>query len=213
MTLTSLSGVPLPSLYLVRHGQTSYNRDGKIRGWDDVPLDKHGKKSAKAAAEDLAGKGIECIYCSDLKRAEDTASIIAEIVGSEVEVRQALRPWNLGHYQGEKIEEVRPGLAYYSQWPDRRVPGGEAFRSFFSRWVKFLAGQMADSARGEKIAIVVHVRHFLSLPAALAKIRGDACDITGIPTTGGPGPGAIRQIVGNGVKIIRKGDAKGKGGS
>lgn len=201
-------------IFLIRHGQTTYNRDGRIRGWvDDIPLDEHGKQSAQAAAEKLQGKDIDCIYCSDLKRAMQTADIIANLVGSKIEITKKLRPWNLGVYQGQKIDDVKPGLAYYSQWPDEKVPKGESFRSFFDRWSSFLRDQMKDSLN-EGIAIVGHVRHFLSLEEALAATQGDIYDITGIPTTGGPGPGAVMWVGGGGdLKTLHKGNAEGKGGS
>ena len=60
-------------LYCIRHGETSYNAEGRIQGQFDTPLSPLGRKQSEAIARVLAGARIEVVYSSPLMRAYDTA--------------------------------------------------------------------------------------------------------------------------------------------
>ena len=64
-------------LYLMRHGQTDWNAEEKVQGWNDTPLNETGAEQARAAAGKLSGEKIETIYASDFKRARKSADIIS----------------------------------------------------------------------------------------------------------------------------------------
>ena len=66
------------SWYLVRHGETEWNRKGKIQGHLDVPLNEHGRRQVKMLAKRLAKCRFTAVYASDLSRTIKTAQIIAE---------------------------------------------------------------------------------------------------------------------------------------
>jgi broad specificity phosphatase PhoE len=182
-------------LYLIRHGRTAFNKDGRLRAHKDVPLDSVGRADATRLGCKLAkiDPDIDCIYASDLSRSRDTATLVARCLDKpDIEIRPELRPWHLGTLAGQKVTAVLPLLNYYQDHPDKKVARGEAYNDFFARWVKFLREQIAET-RGEKYpdAVIVHARHMLSLDAALRAMRGEKVDTAKIPPTGGPQPGAV----------------------
>ncbi len=63
-------------LVLIRHGQTEWNREGRWQGQADPPLNALGRQQAQHTAQDLRAAGLEYLYCSDLRRALETATII-----------------------------------------------------------------------------------------------------------------------------------------
>ncbi len=70
-------------LYLVRHGQTPYNAERRLQGQTDIPLSETGRGQARALGERLKNEGarFDALYCSRLKRARETASIVGEYLG------------------------------------------------------------------------------------------------------------------------------------
>ena len=66
------------TIYLVRHGQTKWNNNGKYQGWTDVPLNEIGIAQAKAAAEAFKHIHVDYMISSDLERARITAETIKD---------------------------------------------------------------------------------------------------------------------------------------
>jgi broad specificity phosphatase PhoE len=71
-------------LELIRHGQTDWNRDGRLQGSSDIPLNEAGRGQAVEAAAILADQNLRAIVSSPLMRARETARIIADILGIEL---------------------------------------------------------------------------------------------------------------------------------
>ena len=101
-----ISGVHLT---LVRHGETDWNKEKKIQGSNaDIPLNEKGREQARATAKQLKGKIFDVIISSDLKRAAETADIIAAELGMTVSARwPALRERDLGAWSGRIFDELR----------------------------------------------------------------------------------------------------------
>ena len=100
-------------LYLMRHGQTDWNAEEKVQGWNDTPLNETGAEQARAAAGKLSGEKIETIYASDFKRARKSADIISGILDLPVHYTKRLREMNFGKAEGLKkndLEAVFPGF-------------------------------------------------------------------------------------------------------
>lgn len=89
-------------LYLMRHGQTDWNAEEKVQGWNDTPLNETGAEQARAAAGKLGGEKIETIYASDLKRARKSADIVSGILDLPVHYTKRLREMNFGKAEGLK---------------------------------------------------------------------------------------------------------------
>ena len=94
-------------LYLVRHGETDWNREGRWQGHYDRPLSAAGCAQAAAAARRLARERISQIHASDLKRAAETAHIIGETNGLDVRLNRALREVDVGSWAGLTHAEAK----------------------------------------------------------------------------------------------------------
>lgn len=180
-------------LILVRHGHTSLNKPGedeRLRAWLDVPLDATGMQEAVDTAEKLNGYPIEAIYCSDLKRARQTAQILKRKVKARITATPELRPWNLGVFGGEKIKDILPFLNMLNERTDLAAPSGESFGQFYGRYAGRLMDllALADGAQGYVLA-VTHVRNLL---AATVIIEGG--EKSKVPVCGGPSTGAITIV-------------------
>ena len=90
-------------LYIIRHGQSEYNRDGLLAGTTDTPLTDVGREQAHEAGAQLRDKSIDYILCSPLSRAHETATIIAGEIGYDptlIEVNELARERNFGELEG-----------------------------------------------------------------------------------------------------------------
>ena len=146
--------------FFIRHGETRLNKEGRIRGWSDVPLDESGRKAAASVAEKIKDEGIDAIYTSDLVRAQETAEIISEVTGAPIlDVLEGLRPWNVGEYTGEKGEIVGPIMQkLIEEKPDEPSPGGESFTDFRDRYLTCVSS-LLEKHKNENFAIVAHHRN------------------------------------------------------
>jgi hypothetical protein len=96
-------------VFCLRHGED--DGDELIGGWNDDPLDDKGKKDAEEAAKFLEDKGIKKVVCSDMKRTEHTAKIVAEHLGiKDITTDFRARTWNKGYLNGRR--KVRRKQSY-----------------------------------------------------------------------------------------------------
>lgn len=121
----------MTSIYLVRHGQTAWNKEEIFRGRADVPLNETGLKEAELAAEYFRGIQIDAIYSSPLSRAYQTAERIARICSLEVQRLDGLVDMSFGHWEGRALEEIkREDEELYRRWRESphlvHFPGGES---------------------------------------------------------------------------------------
>lgn len=95
-------------IYLIRHGETDCNREGRYQGQKDIPLNSFGKIQALKLAQHFSDEAIsiDAIYSSDLQRAKETALTIADKYDLKVNIDKDLRERYFGKLEGLKIEEV-----------------------------------------------------------------------------------------------------------
>lgn len=93
-------------LYLIRHGQTDWNIEGRWQGQADVPLNSMGKEQAVIIARQMVYVGIEAIYSSDLIRASETAITISKMINIDFEEDHRLREIDQGEWQGLLVSEI-----------------------------------------------------------------------------------------------------------
>lgn len=100
-------------LYLVRHGETEDNVARIMQGQTQGRLTPHGEEQARGLASRLEGVGIDAFVASDLRRAVDTAAIIAGRRGMTVETTPLLRERDWGGFTGRYIPDLKD-----EPWPD-----------------------------------------------------------------------------------------------
>lgn len=150
----------MTTLYLVRHGETDWNREGRIQGHQDPPLNESGRAQARALAQRLADVPFDCAYSSDLQRALETARILVEARSVPLVVHSSLRERCLGRWEGQRIGEVAVAdPAAWEAWlkrPYDEAPhGGESEAQLERRAVDLLA-TIVRAHPGRTILVVSH---------------------------------------------------------
>jgi len=98
-------------IFLVRHGETDWNKKGLLQGQSDIPLNKEGEKQAVEAAKKIFKKiKFAAIFSSDLLRAKRTAEIIALEKKMAVKTSKLLRERDFGFFEGKHWQEVEKEL-------------------------------------------------------------------------------------------------------
>lgn len=148
------------TIYLLRHGQTDHNRDGRLMGHLGVALAAHGRAQARRAAGFLAGQGIAAVYTSDLARAQATAEIVGGHLGLAVQPHPGLREIDVGLLAGLTRDEIGEGYPEYVRAAERdplntRMPEGESFAELTERAWAALAEIAAENA-GRRVLAVTH---------------------------------------------------------
>lgn len=147
-------------LIVVRHGETTWNREGRLQGHTDIPLSEAGFVQADELAERLAGEAFDALYSSDLLRARQTAERVARRTGHPILVDPRLRERHLGVLQSFTREEnarVHPGVyeRYLRGEADYVIPGGESASQFFDRVIGALTS-IAAGLTARRAVIVCH---------------------------------------------------------
>ncbi|MFM2090271.1 MAG: hypothetical protein RLZZ127_760 [Planctomycetota bacterium] len=162
-----------PELWLVRHAESTGNRDGVLQGQDDRPLSERGRKQAQRLGARLLAVPFVAAYASDLERARDTAAIaLADRL--PVVPDRALREMDAGTWTGLTAVEIRQRHpAEWDAWerdrdPDLRRGGGESYRMAQGR----IAGALATIVRRHATGPVLVVTHGGVLRAALCDLLG-----------------------------------------
>ncbi|WP_296138287.1 histidine phosphatase family protein [uncultured Tessaracoccus sp.] len=96
----------MTTLIVLRHGETSWNRDGRWQGQADVELSDVGRAQARAAARHLADVHVDAVWSSPLARALETARTVAHPHGLDVHVDDRLGEINVGEWAGRTVAEV-----------------------------------------------------------------------------------------------------------
>ncbi|MDO8532247.1 MAG: histidine phosphatase family protein [Dehalococcoidia bacterium] len=156
-------------LYLVRHGQTDWNRLHRIQGHSDTPLNETGRAQAQALARTFAEKPLSAVYSSPLRRARDTAEAIARVHrspdesgrhGLSVRTLDELKELQVGALDGVTLTEMRERygdfLARWRRDASVRLPGGgETLVELQARaWPAIQ--RIGQVHAGEQVAVVTH---------------------------------------------------------
>jgi len=146
------------TILLARHGETDWNRDDRFQGHADPPLNDTGRAQAAELAAALARHELAAVYSSPLRRAVETAAVVAAAHGLAVVPVDALREVDVGSWQGltrTEIEARFPGqfqrwLDYDQGWED-----GEGYEAMGRRVVSALL-ELAAVHEGARILAVSH---------------------------------------------------------
>jgi len=178
-------------LYLVRHGETDGNAQGRTQGRRDVPLNETGRVQAAAVGAVVAAHAPAAVYASTSSRARETAAAIAAPLHLEVLADERLSEVDHGDLDGMTGEEMRERYAdFIERWReddgvDVPIPGGESLRQAQERIVAAVNAIVARH-QGEGVAIVSHnlalrtlLCHALGVPlAAWRRFRLDLASVS-----------------------------------
>jgi len=150
-------------LWLVRHGESTWNVRGLAQGHDDqARLTEHGRRQAWRVAGQLSTQPIRALYSSDLHRAMETAAPLAAVLRLAVTRDARLRERCLGEAEGTPSAGISPAASGLSGHrvldPDARPPGGESVRDLYRRVAEFtddLAARCPPEEPGD-VAIIAH---------------------------------------------------------
>ena len=146
-------------IYLIRHGETEWSRDGKHTGITDVLLTDHGRQTARSLQPVLAREQFVLVLTSPLQRARETCELAGLAKASRVE--PDLMEWNYGEYEGlttKHIQSARPGWSVFHHG----CPGGESPEQVAARADRVLAKVRATDGN---VALFAH-GHILRVIAA-----------------------------------------------
>lgn len=176
-------------LYCIRHGETTYNAEGRLQGQSDIPvLSPLGRRQSEATARALIGKPIEALYASPLRRAYETAEIIAKGLPLEIRTDPRLKEINVGVFQNQLRADLEKHQAEaLRQWlsgrPEYVIPGGESRAQLACRGRE--AFESIFRSGHENVVVVAHggllvstIKSLLSIPLQDPPLALENCSIT-----------------------------------
>lgn len=161
-------------LFLARHGETPYNAEGRFQGQNDVGLTPRGVDQAHVLARAAAQQPLASLVCSPLRRARQTADIVAAAVGLTPQVDDRFKECDTGDWTDRlfadvEAEDPETYAAYHATDPDFRFPGGESLDEQLERVVD---GFVAVTHSGSLPALIVCHRGVIRAARSHTHIRG-----------------------------------------
>lgn len=151
-------------LYLVRHGETDWNAVKRIQGNVNIPLNEKGRAVARATAEGIRELPLDLVFSSPLDRAYETACILTEGHGLQVQKDRRLREIAFGEFEGATWAEIEVDPEYlpvkrFFEDPANYVPerGAEAIEEVMARAQDFIEQEVLPREHScEAMMIVAH---------------------------------------------------------
>ena len=160
-------------IYLTRHGETAWNKEGRIQGWHDSNLTEKGIEDAKKLGKSLKNIDFDCIYCSPANRAIQTANFIRGKKDTQIIIKDSLKEMGFGSWEGVehvKVKELYP-VQHYNLWnkPHLYQPiDGECFERLFMR-VKEILNEITMNTEYENVLVVSHAIAIKAIYALIKK--------------------------------------------
>lgn len=151
-------------LYLIRHGQTDWNKEGRLQGSVDIELNENGRSMAQAAGDRLESVNFDKIYSSPLKRAYETAQLIRKHRNLDIIVDQRLREISFGCMEGTTYDEwsapESPYRYFFATSENHKYfppEGGETLEALCKRTKEFVQTEIEpQSETANRIMVVAH---------------------------------------------------------
>lgn len=184
-------------IYLVRHGETDWNKLKIWQGNSDVPLNETGRAQASAIAKRFEMLEVEAIYSSSLSRALETAQIIADYLDVDLTVMEELKEGKVNLWNGKSLSEVLSEFKdEFEKWrtdPYAEISGVESLADLQARAVKSFKKIVFRHNDDSNIIIVTHALWIKSLLCWILRMplsenrrfRIDNASITTIAQSGG----------------------------
>src|SRR5271165_1569524 len=165
-----------PTVLLVRHGKTAFNKGGdtesRLKGTTyDLPLTDEGHKEAEQAAQHIAQYPVSSVKHSDMQRSSQTAKHIEAATGVNSEPDSSLDPWDVGYLAGHTRDDSKRRIEYYIKNAHKPVPDGESYSDWHDRYASGLASELR-AAEKEPTKARVLVSHSCNAMATKSIIKG-----------------------------------------
>ncbi|MBQ8802731.1 MAG: histidine phosphatase family protein [Tyzzerella sp.] len=159
-------------VYFVRHGETDWNKAGRLQGRTDIPLNENGRRVAELTREGLKGVAFDTAFTSPLVRARETAEIILEGRGIEIQDEERVIEVAFGKYEGAKKNEADENIEYFFRKPEcyRAKDGLESIEEIFAREKAFLEELFHDEKYKESTILVA--THGAALSGIICVLKG-----------------------------------------
>ena len=154
----------MTEIWFIRHGETAWNLERRLQGWQDIPLNDTGREQAALLAarmqDEAASQPFTALYSSDLQRTHATAAPISEQLALRIRTEPGLRERAYGVLESlhlDRIDELQPAAAaaWKSRDPLRPIEGGETLAQFHARVIATVE-DLAQRHAGERILAVTH---------------------------------------------------------
>lgn len=150
-------------IYIVRHGETVWNKEKRLQGRTNVPLSEYGRELAEKTGRALKDVRIDRIYSSPLDRAYQTALLIRGDKNIEIRKDERIIELNFGSYEGHTIEELQKNATttfqYFFTQPElyHSDEAGESLEQICLRAADFMRHEIEPiESQYERIMIVAH---------------------------------------------------------
>ncbi len=152
------------NIYVIRHGETDWNKDNRFQGQTDIPLNPKGQEQALALASMIQQLQIDTVYSSPLIRAYKTAELATQDLKLTIQKDDRLKETHLGEVEGLMVDEIislvgEDGLVKWRSYDERlldfRFPKGESKRQLMFRSRMALL-EIAQNATRNNIAVFGH---------------------------------------------------------
>lgn len=148
----------MTTILLARHGETDWNREGRFQGWADPPLNATGLAQAVDLSVGLMAEELTAVYSSPLRRAYETAEVVAASRGLEPVTVDGLREVDVGSWSGLTREEIeRRFPEQYARWHDygQGWEDGETYEEMAERVIRTVL-ELAALHDRQRILAVTH---------------------------------------------------------
>lgn len=152
------------NLFLIRHGETDWNRSKRFQGRTDIPLNEEGRSQALGLCPLMIELKIDLVVSSSLSRAHETALIAIQDIKLPIQKDDRLQETNIGDAEGLTLEEITEkfGPGYIERWRsyeerdlDFKYPNGESKRQMMVR-IRDAVLDIAQNNSNQNIAVFAH---------------------------------------------------------
>jgi len=172
-------------IYIIRHGETAANKEGRFQGWTDIPLNEKGVELAEVTGRGMKGIHFDRCYSSPLIRARQTAELVLRESGNAqvpIITDDRLKEIHMGEWEGETFrigpeKKIRPDAKefFWNPFGFEGFPGGENAREVCGRTQEFLKELAAGAGQNEDETVLIAI-HGFAMRAMLNFLYDDPAD-------------------------------------
>ncbi|MGN0160418.1 MAG: histidine phosphatase family protein [Lachnospiraceae bacterium] len=144
-------------LYIIRHGETEWNKQKKLQGQSDVPLNDYGRELARITAKALEDVQFDMAYTSPLSRAYETAQIILGERNVQITTDARLMEISFGKAEGQRSDSLGEDFKNFFFAPDQFIPleNGESYADVMARAGDFFENVLEPLRCTDKTVLIV----------------------------------------------------------